>query len=100
MTLTSHRLYDIIVRILQTRLLNASALKRHKLILECFHPSAKVFTPYLFVDNLRTDSCDKIESEPQMLVSGEDTDRLGKLRGLYSHFRPLLPDEAHRAPGH
>jgi hypothetical protein len=75
--------------------LNAATLKGHQLILECFHPSARVFTPYLLVKSLGTGSCDSIQNEPQILSRGKDVHRLGKLRGLYSHFRPLLPDEVH-----
>jgi hypothetical protein len=93
MTLTSHRFYNLIVRILQTRLLNATALKEHKLILECFHPCAKLSTPYLFVDSLGIGTCDQLESDDNIFSSVEGSGGLGKLRGLYSHFRPLLPEE-------
>jgi hypothetical protein len=96
MTLTSHRFYNLIVRILQTRLLNATALKEHKLILQCFHPCAKLSTPYLFVDNLGIGTCDQLGSDDNIFSCVEGSGTLGKLRGLYSHFRPLLPEEDHK----
>jgi hypothetical protein len=97
MTLTSHRFYDIIIRIFQARLLNAASLKDHKLILECFHPSTKLSSPYLFCDYLGTGSCDAPEDEASIFQNLQGTDRLGQLKGLYSHFRPLLPDEDRKA---
>ena len=94
MTVTSHRIHDLILRILHHRLIKAASLKDHKLILECFHPSTKLSTPYLFCDYLGTDGLsDRVEGEGALYDGIEKTGRLGKLSGLYSHFRPLRPEE-------
>lgn len=71
-------------------------MRGHKLILECSHPSSRAFTPYLFVETLGTGTCDDIDSEPHTILLNGSTDHLRKLRGLYSHFRPLLSDEVHK----
>lgn len=90
---TSHRFHDLILRIVHHRLIKATSLKDHKLILECFHPSAKLSTPYLFCDYLGTDGLDfNSEVEGNLYKDVEDTGRLGKLSGLYSHFRPMQPE--------
>jgi hypothetical protein len=98
MTLVSHRFHALILRILQTRLFNAAGLKDHKLILECFHPSTKLSTPYLFCDYLGTGRCDagsdELGFDGKSYNEGMGVEMgLGDLRGLYSHFRPLQPDE-------
>ncbi|KAG4437931.1 hypothetical protein IFR05_006601 [Cadophora sp. M221] len=94
LTLTSHRFHSLIVRILHHRLLETAQLKDHKLILECFHPSTKLSTPYLF--------CDFIGTHPLNSSSGETYEddsvmgKLAKLNTLYSHFQPLKPDSDRR----
>ncbi|KAH8805002.1 hypothetical protein F5884DRAFT_438694 [Xylogone sp. PMI_703] len=85
-TTVSHRFHDIILRIIQNRLNQATTLKDHKLILECYHPSTKLTTPYLFCDYLGTD----VVSDD---VHGNGTGPLGKLSDLYSHFRPLPAED-------
>ncbi|KAK0118423.1 hypothetical protein ONS95_012710 [Cadophora gregata] len=96
MTLVSHRFHSLIVRILHHRLLETAQLKDHKLILECFHPSTKLSTPYLFCDFLGThplnssSSCSNEEFLSQ--TEGYAIGQLGKLKSLYSHFLPLKPD--------
>lgn len=35
-------------------------------------------------------------SEPHFILKAGDAEGFGKLKGLYSHFRPLLPEEVHR----
>ncbi|KAG0649472.1 hypothetical protein D0Z07_4294 [Hyphodiscus hymeniophilus] len=92
--LTSHRIHDLVLRILHHRLTEAASLKDHKLILDCFHPSIKLSTPYLFCDYIGTDGLsDDVEGEGIVYDGIEKTGRLGKLAGLYSHFRPLHPEE-------
>lgn len=63
--------------------------------MECFHPSAAAFTPNFHVDNLGTGTCDQIEKHVDTVLSVGRTDILGKLRGFYSHFRPILREEDH-----
>jgi hypothetical protein len=87
LTLLSRRFHDIILRILHDRLVRATALEDHCLVFECFHPSTKFLTPYLYCEHLSTDSlADNIYWGPK------NTGNLGKMTGLYAHFRPLPPD--------
>jgi hypothetical protein len=92
MALISHRFHSLILRVLQTRLLSASQLKDHKLMLECYHPSTKLSTPYLFCEYLGTSSLTSPSSQPDSNTTLE----LGELKDLYSHFRPLKPDTDHK----
>lgn len=91
---TCHRFHDLIIRIIHHRLIAAASLKDHKLILECFHPSTKLTTPYFFCDYLGTDGLsDDVLGEGDLYKDVNDTGRLGKMSGLYSHFRPVQPEE-------
>lgn len=91
---TCHRFHDLIIRIIHHRLIAAASLKDHKLVLECFHPSTKLITPYLFCDYLGTDGLsDDAVGEGDLYKDVKDTGRLGKMSGLYSHFRPVQPEE-------
>lgn len=91
---TCHRFHDLIIRIIHHRLIAAASLKDHKLVLECFHPSTKLITPYLFCDYLGTDGLsDDVVGEGDLYKDVNDTGRLGKMSGLYSHFRPVQPEE-------
>jgi hypothetical protein len=93
----SHRFHDLILRIVHHRLLAAASLQDHKLILECFHPSAKLTTPSLICDYIGTDGLGNGSDDEADLYRGVDrAGRLGKLSGIYSHFRPVGPDEATR----
>ncbi|KAL3428480.1 F-box domain-containing protein [Phlyctema vagabunda] len=90
MTPVSHRFHDVILRILQFRLHQAASVKDHQIILEAYHPSEKWATPFFLCEYLGTDEPENMESE--------DTGRLGKLSGMYSHFRPSRPEEDRREP--
>ncbi|KAJ8062071.1 hypothetical protein OCU04_009850 [Sclerotinia nivalis] len=91
---TCHRFHDLIIRIVHHRLIAAASLKDHKLVLECFHPSTKLITPYLFCDYLGTDGLsDDVVGEGELYKDVNDTGRLGKMSGLYSHFRPVQPED-------
>ncbi|KAK3312436.1 cyclin-like F-box protein [Apodospora peruviana] len=85
----SHRFYSVTLRILQHRLTKAAALPDHRLILECYHPSAKISTPYLYGDYLYTDSA----AETDAFGSGLPRPTLGELGQIYSHFRPVAQEE-------
>ncbi|KAH8648746.1 hypothetical protein BGZ60DRAFT_390273 [Tricladium varicosporioides] len=94
LTPTCRHIHDIILRIIQCRMLEAAAHKDHKLVLECYHPSAKFYTPYLYCDYIGTpglslDDCNALRAD-------ENSGSLGKLSKLYSYFRPLKPDEHRR----
>lgn len=64
-------------------MLNAACLPRNELILECYHPSAKISTPYL--------SCHRIGAatlDGNLLT--DDCERLADVQQLYSSFRPAI----------
>lgn len=89
----SRRFHDLIIRIIHGRLLIAASMKDHKLILECFHPSAKYTEPYLFCDYLGTPGLsDHTEGQGSLYTSSNETGQLGKLGALYSRFHPARPD--------
>ncbi|TVY62707.1 hypothetical protein LSUE1_G008085 [Lachnellula suecica] len=94
LTPTCHLFHNVILRILQCRLLEAASHKDHKLILECYHPSAKFYTPYLHCAYLGTAG---LNTNDEGICGDETTGSLGKLSKLYSYFRPLKPDENRRA---
>lgn len=84
----SRQFHCLVVRILHTRLLNAASIRDHKLILECFHPSAKWSTPGLPCEYLGTDIFIPSKESSSQLGASSFSD-LTSLLGLYSHFRPL-----------
>ncbi|KAK5018037.1 hypothetical protein LTR60_001672 [Cryomyces antarcticus] len=82
----SRRFYAVILRLIQNRLALAANLTEHTLLLECYHPSAKLTQPPLYCTYLGTEGLAKAE------LDGDDDNaigRLGFLNGLYSRFRPL-----------
>lgn len=86
LTLVSHRIHSIILRILHNRLVAAAELDSHSLLLECYHPSAKLTEPPYFCAYQGTDGLSLYEnpSEPDRVT----TARLGEMRQMYSRFRP------------
>ncbi|KAK3379161.1 hypothetical protein B0T24DRAFT_589754 [Lasiosphaeria ovina] len=99
----SRRFYSAVARLAHTRMLRVTAQPDYRLILECYHPSAKISTPYLYCDFVRTDSLGLDARSPAPVGGGEDhVDRglpeptLGRLYGMYSHFRPVVQEENRR----
>lgn len=89
----SRRFHDLILRIIHGRLLVAASMRDHRLILECYHPSAKYTEPYLFCDYLGTPGLsDDTEGQGSFYATISDTGQFGKLGALYSRFRPVRPD--------
>lgn len=86
LTVLSHRIYDIILRILHNRLVAAAELHSHSLLLECYHPSAKLTEPPYFCAYQGTDGLSQYQnpSEPARATAA----RLGEMRQMYSRFRP------------
>lgn len=81
----SHRIHTVILRILHNRIVAASELHDHTLLLECFHPSAKLTEPAYFCAYRGTDGLSKYwHLDPNKSNVG----RLGELRSMYSRFRP------------
>ncbi|CAK7206614.1 hypothetical protein SEUCBS139899_009414 [Sporothrix eucalyptigena] len=77
----SRRFHFLVSRLLYRRLRRAVALANHQIVLACYHPSAKISTPYLNCAYLGTDGLD------------DPDEALNRLPSMYSRFRPLPPDE-------
>lgn len=109
LTLVSHRFHAIILRIFYTRLLITTSIKTHQLILECFHPSAKITEPHLFCvyegttigpdgsliaqhagEKDKTGDKDPIKQQ-DIFAGVPEAQKLARLRSLYSRFRLELP---------
>lgn len=86
----NHRFHDLALRIIHTRLTNAAFMPEHELILECYHPSAKISTPYLHCDYLGTDGLQGYEEDEEKQLS------FAQLGQLYSRFRPVVQEENRR----
>jgi hypothetical protein len=82
----SHRIYAVVLRILQNRLVAAAELDSHSLLLECYPPSAKLTEPPYFCTYQGTDGLsiyeESSEHDPNIAA------RLGDMRNMYSRFRP------------
>ncbi|CZT12510.1 uncharacterized protein RCO7_07676 [Rhynchosporium graminicola] len=91
LTRISHQFYSLILRILHHRLLETAQLKDHTLILECFHPSTKLSTPYLFCSYIGTNALSTSPSAPDISEDHETLGSLAELKTLYSYFLPLKP---------
>ena len=87
LTVLSHRIYNIILRILHNRLVAAAELESHSLLLECYHPSAKLTEPPYFCAYQGTDGLSLYEDPcgPDRVAAAA---RLGEMRQMYSRFRP------------
>ena len=88
----SSRLQDVVLRIVQDRLLLATSLKDRRLILECYHPSKAYTEPYVFCDYLGTPGMH--EDEVGQWDVGEGLVSGGSLGGLYSVFRPTKKESS------
>jgi hypothetical protein len=86
LTSISRRLSTIILRILHNRLVAAAELDSHSLLLECYHPSAKLFEPPYFCAYHGTASLSLYETEAE--DEADIGPRLGRMRRMYSRFRP------------
>ena len=89
LALVSRRFYDLIVRIIQGRLLLAASPEGYNLILECYHPSAKSTEPYLVCEYLATPGlADAFREKDPSPDYASGVGQLGHWRDLYSRFRP------------
>lgn len=64
----------------------AAELKSHSLLLECYHPSAKLFEPPLFCAYRGTDGLSQYETAAQ--DEANIGARLNKMHNMYTRFRP------------
>ncbi|KAF2188617.1 hypothetical protein K469DRAFT_748375 [Zopfia rhizophila CBS 207.26] len=89
LTVLCHRIYNLILRILHNRIIAASELESHSLLLECYHPSAKLTEPPYLCTYHGTDGLTTYNP------SKNDIHNVGKLevlRNMYSRFRPHRRD--------
>lgn len=89
----SHRFYAATLQVLKLRLHHALAEPDHRLMLECYHPSEKLYTPYLYCNYLYTDSFAGVEAEAEGSHPDAQAAHSGGLRAIYSHFRPVEHDD-------
>jgi hypothetical protein len=89
LTTISHRIYTLILRILHNRLVAAAELHAHTLLLECFHPSAKLTEPAYFCSYRCTDG---LAPYNESHVDHRNVGRLGEMHNMYSRFRPHWRD--------
>ena len=85
-----HRFRDLVNRIIHNRLLKAASLKDHKLILECYHPTAQYTEPYLLCEYLGTPGLSDINGRETS--TRNDNPGMGELGTLYSQFLPRSKD--------
>lgn len=78
----SRRFHSVVHSLLRMRLLHAASLSNRELILECYHPTAKLSTPYLV--------CDASGNAWEELNAASD---LNALTTHYTHFKPTLKEE-------
>ncbi|KAL2133372.1 hypothetical protein VTI74DRAFT_2460 [Chaetomium olivicolor] len=101
LTAVSRRFFSATVCIVKQRLNHTTSQPDHRIILEVYHPSEKLYTPYMYCEYLHTDSFGAIEAE---LEAAEHTapsaiNKLSNLRNVYAHYRPRsLQEENHRRP--
>lgn len=86
----NRRFHDLTLRIIHTRLTNAAFMPEHELVLECYHPAAKISTPYLHCDYLGTDGLHGYEEDESKQLS------FAQLGQLYSRFRPVVQEDNRR----
>lgn len=82
------RFHALVSRLLYRRLRRAVALARYQLILACYHPSAKISTPYLHCQYLGTDDLDGPADHDA------PDNALHRIATMYSRFRPVPPSDA------
>ncbi|KAI0164601.1 hypothetical protein GGR57DRAFT_449879 [Xylariaceae sp. FL1272] len=79
----SRRFRGVVGRLHYYRLVQATILREHEMILECYHPVDKLSAPYLFCRYLDTYGLSK---------AGEEAD-LEDMNHLYTRFEPFLGEE-------
>ncbi|KAJ4189609.1 F-box domain-containing protein [Fusarium falciforme] len=89
LALINRRFYSLVTRVLHHRLLQTAPLPDNKLILECYHPSDQLYTPYLACQYQGTVTRDG----PAV---SEEAPALGDLQRLYASFKPTFAEENRR----
>ena len=98
----SRRLHALVFRLILNRLIITANPPDHTLLLECYHPSARLNEPTLYCTYLRTPGLHPGLEYEQTSADDAAIGRLGQLRALYSSFRPQrkLPDTSSPPPPH
>lgn len=92
----SKRFHALALRIFYNRLSIAAGLNDHTLLLECYHPSARLFAGQLYCHSLGTAGLETALDG----VAGNGTYEVGKIANLcalYSRFRPQHKEPERRA---
>ncbi|RSL78943.1 hypothetical protein CEP51_007747 [Fusarium floridanum] len=89
LALINRRFYSLVTRVLHHRLLQTAPLPENKLILECYHPSDQLYTPYLACQYQGTVTRDG----PAIR---EEAPTLADLQRLYASFKPTFAEENRR----
>ncbi|RSL71976.1 hypothetical protein CEP54_001009 [Fusarium duplospermum] len=89
LALINRRFYSLVTRVLHHRLLQTAPLPDNKLILECYHPSDQLYTPYLACEYQGTVTRDG----PAV---SEEAPALADLQRLFASFKPTFAEENHR----
>ena len=87
-------LASIASQVVHARLKYAVGVKDHKVMLECYHPSAQYSAPWLLCDYLETPGLDDPGEATRSLCKGDGLSQLRGLRGRYLHFRPRRREHA------
>ncbi|KAK4982085.1 hypothetical protein LTR66_009488 [Elasticomyces elasticus] len=88
----SHRFHALVLRLLHQRLATAAGLDNHTLILECYHPSVKLFAGQLYCTSLGTDGLTDASSDSANCDT--PVGKIARLGSVYTRFRPQ-----HKPPG-
>lgn len=89
------RFRGLVARLHYARLVEALGLQDHEIILECYHPTVKISTPYLFCDYVGTPGL-AAESAGVSGASGGRDPSLAGMNALYSRFRPVQQEDDRR----
>ncbi|OAR00665.1 hypothetical protein LLEC1_04828, partial [Akanthomyces lecanii] len=95
-TIVCRQIYIPAVYALHLRLLTASSIPNHELILECYHPSLKISTPYLSCRYLGTRHPTDGGVDVAMAAAQKDRPDLHDVCQLYASFRPVVTEENRR----
>lgn len=90
----SRHFHQVVARIIHRRLLHVASLPENELILECYHPSAKISTPYLSCRFLGLKATG--DASPHASDAARASPELVDPRQLYSSFRPVVDEENRR----
>ncbi|KAK8079634.1 hypothetical protein PG997_007452 [Apiospora hydei] len=96
----SRRFHGLVARLHYARLVEALALQDHEIILECYHPTVKISTPYLFCDYVGTPGLAEqsrgVSGGSSSASDGSGDPSLAGMNALYSRFRPVQQEDDRR----